>query len=355
MQMIDLLTRLAALDAANQSAQEVSIEEDIPAFETGMIQENLGMMSGAKDSLEKIINTLQSALNSGPDAVIQLFAKMGDDEKYAYYDLVKLAGELYNIADDVAVEREGEEYGFGEPEDAGSQPEQDLKECGMMEMGSMPSTQPHTPASISMTADSGEELSSMLADIMTLAGRDRPQPHSLGSMPAAAVIDVEPAGDGMGPPEMDATTSMRKVLDRMNDGDDVEKVAEYDNEPNPETTGYSANVPSGDDLHREKKQYPAAQPGDNAMAATFESLMSEYKKFVSEEQGVAEDMDSLTFWKREAQKAGGSANIDWYAIGVEHGKQGILMNPPYGVGAKAVNLYSKGLDAGEKGVAEGKK
>ena len=69
-------------------------------------------------------------------------------------------------------------------------------------------------------------------------------------------------------------------------------------------------------------------------------------------RGVAEGMDSLTFWKQQAQKAGGAANIDWYAIGIEHGKQGIVMNPPYGVGAKAVNMYSKGLDAGKQGVAE---
>jgi hypothetical protein len=73
------------------------------------------------------------------------------------------------------------------------------------------------------------------------------------------------------------------------------------------------------------------------------------------EASVAEGMNSLSFWKREAQKAGGAANIDWYAIGVEHGKQGIVMNPPYGVGAKAVTLYGKGLDAGQQGVAEGKK
>lgn len=70
-------------------------------------------------------------------------------------------------------------------------------------------------------------------------------------------------------------------------------------------------------------------------------------------QGVAEGSDSLSFWKREAQKAGGAANIDWYSIGVEHGKQGIVMNPPYGVGGKAVKMYSKGLDAGQQGVEEG--
>jgi hypothetical protein len=75
------------------------------------------------------------------------------------------------------------------------------------------------------------------------------------------------------------------------------------------------------------------------------------------EMGMEEDMetdsDSLTFWNQAAQKAGSSANIDWYAIGVEHGKSGVVMNPPYGIGAKALNLYDKGMDAGKQGVAEG--
>lgn len=171
--------------------------------------------------------------------------------------------------------------------------EGDISECGMM--GSMPSTQSHTPASISMTAASGEELSGMLKDIMTLAGRPEGQQSPIGTPPATAMIDIEPAGDGMGPPGMDATSTMRSVLDKMNDADDDEEMKEYDNEPNPTTTGYGANVPSGDDLHKEKSQYPAAQPGDNPMAATFESLMAEYKKFVSEEQGVAEGKKKFTY------------------------------------------------------------
>jgi hypothetical protein len=292
-----------------------------------------------------------------------------------------------------------------------------IGEYGMMSGTSMSS--PHTPASISMTADSGEELSSMLRDIMTLAGRSTGQgTNALGTDPVAAtVVDVEPAGDGMGPPEMDSTSSMRAVIDKMN-GDD-EEMREWDNEPAPETAG----VPPGN-------QDPAGTPGaakGRGMAnhpvatpqgeSTFESLMAEYKKFVAEgsvlksikrgiagwgafdkdkpidvvkrnkeydtdtlkrlsnrgstgkgspaelqqkvidrelkkrgDQGMAEDdkkettikgMDSLSFWKKEAQKAGRAQNIDWYAIGVEHGKQGISMNPPYGVGARAVTLYGK--------------
>jgi hypothetical protein len=71
------------------------------------------------------------------------------------------------------------------------------------------------------------------------------------------------------------------------------------------------------------------------------------------DQGMSEDMDSLTFWKQQAQKAGGSDKIDWHAIGIEHGRQGINLNPPYGAGDRAVTLYGKGLDAGAQGVSEG--
>jgi len=74
---------------------------------------------------------------------------------------------------------------------------------------------------------------------------------------------------------------------------------------------------------------------------------------VNPEQGMSEDMDSLTFWKQQAQKAGGSDKIDWHAIGVEHGRQGMNLNPPYGAGARAVRLYGKGLDVGAQGVSEG--
>ena len=73
-----------------------------------------------------------------------------------------------------------------------------------------------------------------------------------------------------------------------------------------------------------------------------EKLMADWKQFMTESSG-----DSLSFWKQEAQKAGGAKNIDWYSIGVEHGKQGIVMNPPYGAGGRAVAQYDKGLEAGE--------
>lgn len=48
--------------------------------------------------------------------------------------------------------------------------DEQVEECGMMPaMGGIGDH--HTPASINITADSGDELSSMLRDIMTLAGQ----------------------------------------------------------------------------------------------------------------------------------------------------------------------------------------
>jgi hypothetical protein len=47
---------------------------------------------------------------------------------------------------------------------------------------------------------------------------------------------------------------------------DDEAVAEYDNEPEEEYKSIDDVIDSGDDLHRSKKAYPAAQDGDNAMA-----------------------------------------------------------------------------------------
>ena len=152
-----------------------------------------------------------------------------------------------------------------------------VEECGMMDsMGRM--SQPHTPASINMTAASGEELSGMLKDIMSLAGLNNTADEMpMSSEPTAQTL--EPAG-----PEMDATTSMRSVIDKMNPADGEEETdEEYDNSPNPETTGYDSMTPAGNDLHKQKAQYPAAQPGDNAMTME-QQLMAEYKKFISEEQ-----------------------------------------------------------------------
>ncbi len=77
-----------------------------------------------------------------------------------------------------------------------------INECGMS-YGSSMMDRPSTPASINITAGSGSELSSMLKDIMSLAGMSKQEPIS------SPVATVEPDMD-------DGTTVMRSVMDKLN-------------------------------------------------------------------------------------------------------------------------------------------
>jgi hypothetical protein len=92
-----------------------------------------------------------------------------------------------------------------------------VDECGMMpEMGmAIAPEKPSTPASINMTAGSGDELSNMLATIMQLAGQNKPvsAAPSLDNTPPAGTL--EPAN---GP--MSQTDNMRSVIDKLNPMDD---------------------------------------------------------------------------------------------------------------------------------------
>ena len=94
---------------------------------------------------------------------------------------------------------------------------QQVEECGIMPergmMGGMPE-RPPMPASINMTAGSGDELSDMLATIMQLAGRKAPGAEEpMGAEPAIALTAE---------PEMTGGDAMRSMMDKLNpmDGDD---------------------------------------------------------------------------------------------------------------------------------------
>jgi hypothetical protein len=182
-----------------------------------------------------------------------------------------------------------------------------IAECGIMpETGmSMPS-QPHTPASISMTASSGPELSGMLRDIMQLAGMNNAQaaPAPISATPQV----LEPAQP------QDAIGSMRSVIDKLNpasdgtddtvsqdmgdldnDGDhdmddhELEKkqpVDEYDNTPadpndknefDADQYAHQENQPGqGDRMDGDR---PKAYADMNEATA---DLFAQYKKFVNE-------------------------------------------------------------------------
>jgi hypothetical protein len=98
-----------------------------------------------------------------------------------------------------------------------------VEECGMMPemmpgMGmDIAPEKPSMPASINMSAGSGDELSNMLATIMQLAGQNKPVSASppLDNAPPAPGV-LEPVGGGS------PADNMRSVIDKLNPmgGDD---------------------------------------------------------------------------------------------------------------------------------------
>ena len=197
-----------------------------------------------------------------------------------------------------------------------------IEECGMGMGGMMPEMgmdiapeKPSMPASINMTAGSGDELSNMLATIMQLAGQKSADPVSAGpaldnTPPAAGIL--EPASGGMS-----AADNMRSVIDKLNPmdgddsegGDDVNKahgdldndgdhdmddhdmekkqpVDEYDNTP--------ADPNDKDEFDANAHAHQENQPGQGDrmdgdrpkayadMNEAVTDLFAQYKKFVSE-------------------------------------------------------------------------
>jgi hypothetical protein len=173
-----------------------------------------------------------------------------------------------------------------------------VAECGMMpEMGDM--GRPSTPASINMTAGSGEELGDLIRSIATLAGQNRPaEMEPLSATPAMGVT----TDDGM---------DMRAMIDKLNpmdtdsetdDQDDTRKVDEYDNTPADPTD--TNEFDAEEFAHHENPPGAARGRGNfnNPRASTMEeieqNLFVDYQKFISEaeeetdgvyrSQGVAE-------------------------------------------------------------------
>lgn len=192
-----------------------------------------------------------------------------------------------------------------------------VEECGMMpgmvpEMGmDIAPEKPSMPASINMSAGSGDELSNMLATIMQLAGQ-----KSADTVPAGPALDNTPPAAGTLEPANggSAADSMRSVIDKLNpmddngeddvnkahgdldnDGDhdmddhDMEKkdkVDEYDNTP--------ADPNDKDEFDANAHAHQENQPGQGDrmdgdrprayadMNEAVTDLFAQYKKFVSE-------------------------------------------------------------------------
>jgi hypothetical protein len=103
-----------------------------------------------------------------------------------------------------------------------------------------------------MVSAEGDEAAQLLS-ILQLAGMPAPAP----AMPMPAMGPMEPE---MGP-EMD-----------------MDMQDEYSNSPNEFEQDVDAVIANGNDLHREKDQYPATAPGDNPMRAfegKFKAILDE--------------------------------------------------------------------------------
>lgn len=267
--MINVLKRLAELDAKNPRI----VKEEV---DPGLVQDLANKLSSGEISYEEFKDKLEDA-------------EMTDDSMRQ--------GEMGMYSGDTpaghrAWDREKSDWddldgSEQERDDLDEEGSEEVDECGDMMSSSY---QPKTPASISITAGSGEELGSMLKTIMTLAGvsqHDAEEP-AISAEPAPA----EPERD------VDSTQSMRSVIDKLNPSDDEDE--EDSEEEMDETVDSLAADPNDYDMHDDallKKgmhnRDPAGHPqkGDRmdgvmpkANATTFESLMKEYKEFVKEEQ-----------------------------------------------------------------------
>ena len=192
-----------------------------------------------------------------------------------------------------------------------------IKECGPMGMmGGM--EKPSTPASMNITAGSGDELAQMLATIMQMSGGKKDAPgnmvgHGAEIMTAEPEIKVEPMsggdamrsmmdklnpmdGDDQGPeqgPDQGGDDVSKSHGDFDNDGDhdmddhDKEKDDEKEtdeslsNSPKTHTQGYSSVTPTGNDMHSKGREAPKVNGGGNPFASEAR-LMAEYKKFIGE-------------------------------------------------------------------------
>lgn len=185
-----------------------------------------------------------------------------------------------------------------------------IAECGMMGGAG-------SPASINITAGSGQELTGMLKDIMNLAGVSKVEPHHMPidnpDAGPSTVISAPPMSGAVGQ-KMDPNAEMHKLMaivgepeqdqDSMNSGDsddegDEKKVGEdndrmYDSSPDEKVMGdpmaQFGDINSGD--HRERqKGLPVAKP----METTFKQLMADYEQFIAEgkvAEGKVKDLDA---------------------------------------------------------------
>jgi len=325
MNMIDVLQRLAELDAKNPNVIKENTAPTQPAgaahydLETKIINPAyIAWENGTGDENNPPPEEIDVGVNYSIYSDSDERGSFSNIDEYKVYDLTtgqELDISDKNILDDIedAIWRDAEsskddDFDIPDRDDFYESAEPQLDECGMMpDMGMTTMDKPHTPATINMTAASGPELSGMLRDIMQLAGINQPAAPA----PMSATPQVLEPTDDMSPAD-----SMRSVIDKMNpdadqdaDSDTVnqaqgdldddgdhdmddhglekkEPVDEYDNTPadpnkkNPFDANQYAhreNQPGqGDRMDGDR---PKAYADMNEAVA---DLFAQYKRFVSE-------------------------------------------------------------------------
>jgi hypothetical protein len=180
---------------------------------------------------------------------------------------------------------------------------------GLPDVASAPAGGSSGPANINISAGSGEEVSSMLATIMQLAGVKQVGADDLGMEPAGAVLTAEPSLTGSEPEADDGGDDMRSMMsavDKMNDTDDNEQSdddsddeedadesmdqlrinSNSGNSPTkqkpfrPNEFANQENQPGGGDVPKDHDSRPRDR---NQPVATMErQLMREYQSFLNE-------------------------------------------------------------------------
>jgi len=153
-----------------------------------------------------------------------------------------------------------------------------ISECSMSPV-SLPTASPHTPANISITAGSGDELSQMLKNIMSIAGVHKVEPQHMpviSTEPTMAKVNTHPSMKEL-VGKMDAIDHLE---DSMNSGErpwDTSPHEEILNTEFPQDGDQNNNAVAAKD-ERVSRQHATSLP-----EATLENLFSAYKNFVAEE------------------------------------------------------------------------
>ena len=162
---------------------------------------------------------------------------------------------------------------------------QQVEECGIMPDYKSSFDKPSTPASINMTAASGEELGDLIRSIANLTKDNTDytdHDHDTEMKPLSAMPSI-------GVSAMDGDGDMRSMIDKLNDIEDEKTDETYDTtpeDPNPKQPFDSEQYahhenPPGAAQGRGLKNHPVANPMES-IDHVYESLMADYRKFVLE-------------------------------------------------------------------------